>query len=148
MIRGRIRGKSNTVRVAVAMIAAAAVGCGRSDLHRVSGRVHFPDGTPLPTGRVVVDYAGQHPGGAWGGIKSDGSFTIGTMSENDGMKAGRFRVAIVEAYAADPQQGLLLDQPLVDRRFNDPATSGLSFEVPRQLVWDIEVEKPASRKKR
>jgi hypothetical protein len=115
-------------------------GCGRSDLHRVSGRVRFPDGTPLTKGRVVVEQSGR-PGQAWGRIRADGSFTIGTKTEKDGMRAGTCRVAIkdTEVPPENPSDRVV---KLVDTRFESPATSGLSFEVPKQVTWDIEVEKP------
>ncbi len=121
------------------------VGCGRSDLYRVKGRVQFPDGTPLSKGRVVVELGGK-AGQAWGRVKPDGSFTIGTLKENDGMKAGVVRVAIKDAEVLpnpnDPQDR---GRQLVHRRFADPATSGLSFKVPEQTDWKIIVEKPSNR---
>ena len=121
------------------------VGCGRSDLYRVKGRVQFPDGTPLSKGRVVVELGGT-AGQAWGRVKPDGSFTIGTLKENDGMKAGVVRVAIKDAEVLpnpnDPQDR---GRQLVHRRFADPATSGLSFRVPEQTDWKIIVEKPSNR---
>lgn len=118
------------------------VGCGRSDLHRVQGRVQFPDGTPLSKGRVVVEL-GNQAGQAWGRVKPDGSFTIGTLKENDGMTAGVVRVAIKDAEILpnpnDPRDRV---RQLVHRRFEDPATSGLRFEVPKETMWEIVVEKP------
>ncbi|MFM8635342.1 MAG: hypothetical protein ACKOEX_11115 [Planctomycetia bacterium] len=33
-------------------------------------------------------------------------------------------------------------------RFVDPATSGLSFEVPKQTKWDVVVEKPDAGSKK
>ncbi len=125
----------------IAAILLIAVGCGRSDMHRVSGRVHFPDGAPLGEGRVVVEYDGANKGGAWGRIKKNGSFTIGTLSENDGMKAGTYRVTIRDAFEQPTRAGEAA-KPLVHPRFLDPAKSGLSFEVPKQTKWDIVVEKP------
>ena len=127
--------------IAAAVVVMTAGGCGRSDMHRVSGRVHFADGSPLQYGRVVVEYAGAHKGGAWGRIKENGSFTIGTLSENDGMKAGTYSVTIRDAFepATRPDKSAT---PLVHPRFLNPATSGLSFEVPKQTKWDIVVEKP------
>ncbi len=123
------------------VLAAIAGGCGRSDMHRVSGRVQFADGSPLRDGRVVVEYDGAQKGGAWGRIKENGSFTIGTLSENDGMKAGTYSVTIRDAFepATRPETSAT---PLVHPRFLNAATSGLSFEVPKQTKWDIVVEKP------
>jgi hypothetical protein len=128
------------VRACCAFAVIVIAGCGKSDLHRVSGRVHFPDGAPLTKGRVVVEQSGR-PGQAWGRIRADGSFTIGTKTEKDGMLAGGCRVAIKDTEVApeNPSDRIV---KLVDSRFESPATSGLSFEVPKQVTWDIEVEKP------
>lgn len=82
--------------VAVAMLLTSA-GCGRSDLHPVSGVVRFKDGSPMPSGRVVVD-SGDSPIGSWGTIMQDGSFRLGTHSPTDGVVKGRHRVSIVGAY--------------------------------------------------
>jgi hypothetical protein len=135
-------------RVAFTMAACVAItalaGCGRRDLHRVSGVVRFSDGSPLSTGRVVVDYGRDSLSGAWGHVRSDGSFTIGTLSAADGMRAGVVRVAIVNAVKPvfAPDGTAIAAKPLVHPRFADPETSGLSFDVPRQTLWDIIVERP------
>jgi len=145
----RSRRNHDAISLVVSMIAAcvaitAPAGCGRRDLHRVSGAVRFSDGAPLRTGRVVVDYGRNALSGAWGHVRPDGSFTIGTLSAADGMRAGVVRVAIINAvepvYA--PDGTAITSKPLVHPRFAHPETSGLSFEVPRQTHWDIIVDRP------
>jgi hypothetical protein len=130
------------MRTALCLLVLAAAGCG-SNLHPVKGRVHFADGSPLDTGRVVVDF-GEAQSGAWGSIHPDGSFVIGTNSPSDGMLAGTYRVYISGAETL-PGPGAPT-RPLVHERFTKPETSGLSFTVPDQTTWDIVVEKPAKVK--
>ena len=133
------------VVVAASCGIAALAGCGKPGLHRVTGRVHFEDGSPLEYGRVIADYG--HPDGAWGRIKRDGTFTMGTLSETDGMKPGKVRVYLGQAESPEtPMPGGSFSQgkPLVHSRFTNPATAGLSFEVPKDMKWDILVEKPAA----
>lgn len=125
---------------AVCVIAACIGGCSRSGLHPVSGRVAFADGSPVPTGRVVVSYGDGKA--SWGTIKPDGSFTIGTLKQADGMRPGTYRVAIKDAYVEVEKNGETVAEPVVDTRFADPATSGLEFQVPEQTTWEIVVEKP------
>ena len=139
------RWQAVTAAVVVAFIAALplAGGCKRSGLVKVKGRVAYADGTPVPLGRVVID-SGDSPTGAWGRIKSDGQFTIGTLKENDGMTPGTYRVAILDASTASGPEGP--GKQFVDERFTDYATSGLEFRVPEQTDWQITVEPPkASR---
>jgi hypothetical protein len=40
------------------------------------------------------------------------------------------------------KNGETVSEPLVHKRFADPVTSGLEFEVPKQTKWEIVVEKP------
>ena len=124
----------------------ALAGCGRSDLHPVSGTVRFPDGSPLTTGRVVLDYGPQANRGGWGYIKPDGTFTLGSLTQTDGVRAGTVRVAITLASKADGEpdkDGMITKlKPLIHARFAHPDTSGLSFEIPRQTKWEIVVGRP------
>ena len=127
----------------LAGICLTPAGCG-TKLHPVKGRVHFPDGSPLTVGRVVID-PGKATTGSWGLIRPDGTFTMGTHTTDDGVPAGTHRVSIENAMTFPPP-GLggrpFTPQPLIHGRFTDPQRSGLTFEVPRETVWDIVVEKP------
>ena len=65
------------------------------------------------------------------------------------MRAGPHRVAFLDAVILPPaakfaysSEGSGKSTLLVDERFGDPTTSGLSFTVPDQTVWEIVVEKP------
>lgn len=127
--------------LAVALTILGSSGCGHSGLVRVRGRVAYSDGSPVPIGRVLIDARGK-PTGAWGRIKPDGRFTIGTLEANDGIAPGTYRVAIVDAGGSGPDgSGKLFVAP----RFSDFATSGLEFKVPDQTDWQIVVEPPADR---
>jgi hypothetical protein len=64
------------------------------------------------------------------------------MVQADGMRPGTYRVAIMDAWVEVEKNGETLSEPLVHKRFADPATSGLEFEVPKQTNWEIVVEKP------
>lgn len=137
-------------RARCAVVAASCglvllAGCGKPGMHRVTGRVHFEDGSPLEYGRVIADYG--DPDGAWGRIKKDGTFTMGTLTETDGMKAGNVRVYLGQAESPETPTAdgsFLPGKPLVHARFTNAATAGLSFEVPKNTKWDILVEKPAA----
>jgi len=132
--------------LALALSLLALAGCGRRDLHPVSGTVRFPDGAPVTTGRVVLDYGIGSKYGGWGYIKPDGTFTLGSLTQTDGVRAGTVKVAITFASQPDGEpdrDGIVTKlKPLVHPRFAHPDTSGLSFEIPRQTKWDIVVERP------
>jgi hypothetical protein len=136
-VAGDLRGWF-VVGISLGLIAVA--GCGRSGLHPVRGRVSFSDGSPLPTGRVVVSY--DDGKASWGSINPDGTFRVGTLKQSDGMRPGTYRVAVKDAYVEVQKNGETVSEPLVHKRFADPATSGLEFTVPDKTVWEIVVEKP------
>jgi hypothetical protein len=127
------------IAVACAGMLVGISGCRDSGLVRVKGRVTYADGAPVPLGRVIID-AGGKPTGAWGRIKSDGRFTIGTLKENDGVAPGTYRVRIVDASTVSGPDGP--GKIFVAPKFSDFATSGLEFRVPEQTDWQIKVEPP------
>jgi hypothetical protein len=126
--------------VGTSLAVVAVVGCGRSGLHPVRGRVAFADGSPLATGRVVVSYGDGKASS--GSINPDGTFRVGTLKQSDGMRPGTYRVAVKDAYVEVQKNGETVSEPLIHQRFADPATSGLEFTVPEKTVWQIVVEKP------
>jgi prepilin-type N-terminal cleavage/methylation domain-containing protein len=89
--------------------------------------------------RVVIEYGDGTA--AVGVIQPDGSFSIGTRRENDGMRAGTYRVAVKDAIVPVGPQGENI-RVLVHPRFADVATSGLEFSVPEQTTWKIVVAAP------
>jgi hypothetical protein len=125
----------------VAGMLSTLLGCGERT-YRVSGKVHFPDGTPLRQGRVVVDISPAL--GAWGPINDDGTFVLGMKSVEDGLPAGSYKAYILNAETTLPPgfTGNFQPKPLINAKYTSAATSGLTFEVPAQSEWDIKVEKP------
>src|SRR5438552_17655549 len=80
---------------ALALILAAAAGCGSSNTSPVSGKVVFKDGTPLTGGLVLfrpVDEKLQVS--SRGDIQPDGTFFLSTYKEGDGAVPGKYQVAI------------------------------------------------------
>ncbi len=130
------------LRIVVFSGAIALTGCAQSTFP-VKGRVHYPDGSPVTHGRVVVESTG--PAGSWGSIRPDGTFELGTFSANDGVPPGTYRVFLMstETFPPPGDTSNFVPKPLVDKKYASAETSGLSFEVPKTVEWDITVEKPA-----
>jgi hypothetical protein len=127
-----------------------SLGCGGNA--KVTGKVTFPDGTPLTTGSVVFE---SDKLSASGKIQEDGSFRLGTDRENDGVPKGSYRVRIAGAvtYGEAPQtpenpyaprSALVLPPsiPLIHRKYVNTETSGLTCDVMKSMTYDITVEKP------
>jgi len=129
-------------RLLACSLAVAVAGCGTS-MYPVKGRVHFADGTPLTQGRVIVE-SEDGKTGSWGIIHEDGTFEMGTLTSNDGVPAGTYRVLLSNA-TTQPPPGMtvpFVPKPLVHVKYANKDTSGITFEVPAQTTWDITVEKP------
>ena len=108
------------------------LGCGRGHelpTAPVSGKV-LVDGQPVPKGQVI--FAPEQGRAATGILGPDGTFTLSTYRPNDGAVVGKHTVTVISAEPAadaDPED---IDSPmrwLVPRRYSDPGTSGLEFEV-------------------
>jgi hypothetical protein len=127
----------------LALLLAAATGCGARTTYPVRGKVVFKDGTPLTGGLVVfrpVDEKLQVS--ARGDIQHDGSFILSTYHEGDGAVPGKYQAAITPP----PRRKIRekpVEKPIVDPRFESYDTSGLEFEVKRESNnFKIEVDKP------
>lgn len=111
---------------------AAVVGCGGSDdrvaTHAVSGKVVFPDGSPLDGGRIAF-LSTEHGLSATGQIQSDGTFQLTTYEPGDGAVAGKHRVAVIAPMPKDVDPDEVEVEPLIDLRFQDLEASGLEFTV-------------------
>jgi len=131
------------------LVLVFAIGCGQNV--SVTGRVTFPDGTPMTTGAVVFETATMH---AMGRIQSDGRYSISTGEER-GIPKGTYQVSIggfeatIEPVLAPPgHKGppppARITPPVipVHDKFLSPFTSGLVCEVKGKTKFDIEVTPP------
>jgi hypothetical protein len=123
--------------IAVALFCIA--GCSRNVA--LSGRVSFPDGSPLTVGEVYfeTDTFLSH-----GIIRKDGRYVLGSWSEKDGLPPGTYRVSIVGAEEPD---GAMTYKSLIDEKYKDGRTSGLTCTVSDNTTFDITVTKPEVKKK-
>ncbi len=127
-----------------------AVGC--SGKVPLGGKVTFSDdGSPVTKGAVCFM---SDTVLAQGGIKPDGTFQLGTDKATDGLPLGIYKVSIVgteevsyveiPAVGTSPPGRREIHKDLIDKKFSDPETSGLTFTVDgKQRVFNIEVDRAA-----
>lgn len=123
-------------------------GCG-SKMHKIGGCVTYSDtGEPLEIGFVCF---ANGPTFARGLIKPDGTYTMGSFSENDGLPPGTYQV-----YVDGARKGMGKRHPddddeqylqLIDLKHSRPETSGLTFVVGGKVKeFNITVDRaPAKR---
>ena len=131
----------------VVVIVGITGGCGpkRPPLGRVSGTVRF-DGKPVANGAIIFEVPGNRP--ASGKIVEGALRDITTFDSGDGVPVGTARVA-VHAFATsatqqkaavpefekdgqeviDPKGYMKGPDSLIPARYNDPASSGISFTI-------------------
>ena len=130
-------------------------GCGNGSA-TVKGTVKFDDGTPLTVGYVKFIGGTTEASGA---IKTDGTYVLGELKAGDGVKPGHYKVVVVGAMIipptpvsqTPPSTSPRVSPPpvsvppptyLIDRKYETPATSGLTCEVKGGMTYNITVTKP------
>ena len=117
----------------------------------VSGKVTFPDGSPLTLGDIRGYGDGTH---IHASIGEDGSYELYEVKPGDRVPAGKtYEIAIVnteEDIKVASRPGVIPPPPSdpvlrINAKFQNGATSGLKLEVPKSakpIEFDIEVTKP------
>lgn len=130
--------------VTVSLLCLLALTLGCSSKTKVTGKVTFEDGTPLTTGEVRFESSGKL---ASGKIQPDGTYSLGSVGESDGIEKGTYKVSI---YAMDYSDAKSSGDPataappksLVAKKYQSAKTSELECVVDGTKVFDIKVEKP------
>ena len=134
--------------VIVIFMIALSVGCGSNCT--VTGKVMFPDGTPMNMGEVVFETSTMQSRGK---IQKDGSYTL-TTGELKGVPKGTYKVCIsgfAPTVVTPPlgEDGRPTGRPQVtkpnipvDKKYLSTANSGLTCEVKGRTKYDITVEPP------
>ncbi|MDR3198782.1 MAG: hypothetical protein LBU34_13020 [Planctomycetaceae bacterium] len=100
-------------------------GCGQI---KISGKVTFPDGLPLTTGRVIFANETNNYSGT---IQQDGSFRVGMLKDGQGIPRGKYKVAVVDAITEEfpgPRKPPIVTY-LVAQKFRSPTTSGIEYDI-------------------
>ena len=134
------------------LIFATLVGCGDP---KVTGKVTFPDGSPLATGQVMFQSEGFIGSG---NIQSNGTYSAGKFKDGDGLPPGKYQVFITGASSYDeselelkPAEVTIGQRPmfktptptvLISVKYMSPKSSGLTVDVKGNTKFDITVEKP------
>jgi hypothetical protein len=132
-------------------VAVFCAGCNKNI--GIYGKVSFPDGKPLDLGMVCFQgdrfvYRGM--------IQADGTFKMSSTKQNDGVVSGTYKVFITGAAKGKPlppnvkfdADGAPPDEPpisMIDEKFTNPATSGITCTVSGRMAlpFEIKVEYPA-----
>ena len=107
------------------LICLVVAGCGKN--RKLTGKVTFSDGTPVTTGLVIFrtdTFLSK------GEIQSDGTYRMSSERENDGIPPGEYQVYVSGIMKPPPAGVMAMPVSLVDPKFENPDTSGLTCKVP------------------
>ena len=123
----------------ISFVLCFMIGCGGNP--KIKGKVVFSDDkTPLTQG--VVNFVSDK-GIARGELDKEGNFVIGSVKANDGLPPGNYRIYLTntELYKTDAAGNLAGIEYLIDKKYEEANTSGLTLEVKKSMTYDIEVER-------
>lgn len=144
--------RETVASVLAALTLTAIVGCGDGGVatYPVSGKVIYPDGSPLASGVIELrSTAESTPVTARGIVHSDGTFELRTFREGDGAVAGIHQALVAalpksDGDATPPAGGRYANFP-IDPKFFRFETSGLTVNVSSEAENDVvlQVTRPA-----
>lgn len=116
-------------------------GCNTKDHVHFGGKVTLPDGTPYTKGFVCFTKGSIS---AMGPLRQDGTYSLGSFKENDGLPPGRYQVYLSGFQQVDQTRKEKSGAPIlvsdIDLKFERPETSGLECEVGKGGRFDFTVE--------
>jgi hypothetical protein len=123
------------VTLLLLMIFPILFGCNGKSF--VSGKVTFPDDSPLTQGFVIFETENYQ---VFGKIDESGSYSMSEIKPGDGILPGTYGVS-VQSQTGGTSDGAPLVK-YVAQKFESAATSGLTCEVKGNTVFNFTVEKP------
>lgn len=115
------------------------VGCGGN--LKLTGKVVFSDDkSPLTSG--IVNFISDK-GVSRGQIQKDGTYTVGSLKEKDGLPPGDYKVYITSSAIniVDKKIGMVRQEYQIDNKYEKADTSGLTVKVDKSMTYDIEVDR-------
>jgi len=133
--------------LALSLLLLVLAGCGPNV--GLKGKATFrDDGSPVPVGTVCFETDSYL---ARGDLKPDGTFTVGSLKQNDGLPPGKYRVYISGAQKSigkDEGTGMEKYESLIDLKFASGTTSGIEIDVtPATKTIDVVVDRYDPTKK-
>lgn len=141
---------SRTRAVVLVAVLGLAAGCGGT-MGQVDGKVVWADGSPATEldGSEVVFESAALGLSARGTVGPDATFRLRTEQPGDGAPVGDYQVAVVENQRNANPEGTLLHPPVLDQKYRDFKTSGLTARVTAGVSpVTLTVTKAAGAKKR
>jgi hypothetical protein len=128
------------LRFLLLFILALFIGCNKGNF--VTGKVTFPDGSPLTRGEVIFATPSFVAAGM---IHPDGTYSIRANNSKEGIPSGTYSVTVksYEDIQENPNgimENLKPAKSFIDTKYTSPATSGLTCEVTGTMTFDINVE--------
>ena len=140
------RSSVSQVWIAVAVLGCVVIAGCKSELELVPvhGQISYK-GEPLEFGSVMLQPEGNGPL-ARATIEPDGTFVLGTESQDDGVRPGRCRVRVTsfEAQKSGPanyqDREMSLGRSMIPKKYQSFGTSDLTIEVSPGMKLPVVIE--------
>jgi len=123
--------------LATIAVLLVAVGCSKNPT--LSGKVYYvDDNSPVVQGTVIFlsdNYTGRAQ------IEKDGSYSVHSESEGYGLPPGTYKVYLDGTEKVTVEGGGVKMERLVDSKYANPDTSGLTLTHDKARTYDIPVER-------
>ncbi len=121
------------------VLIVSAVGCGGSNLAKVTGKVTY-NGNPVTSGTIT--FAAADKPAAYGDLQPDGTYSLKTEKPGDGATPGAYQVMVVAMQDQGdslPEERNGLPAPTVPIKYTSLATTDLKADVAsgKENVFDF-----------
>ena len=126
------------ISACIFLFVVSTLGCGGPNV-KFSGKVTYPDGKPVTVGLVCFSTATYMSSGQ---LQPDGTYSLGSLSEADGIPPGKYKVYIQGSTEEKPNGQMTY---LVAPKFTEMASTPLEYEIKKgeDPHYDFTVEYPA-----
>ena len=110
-------------------------GCGNP---KVRGKVVFSD-DQSPVSHGVVVFHGN--GYIARGYINNGEYAMESIKKNDGLPPGEYKISVKETQIKMGPENLPTFKNVIDKKYENPDTSGLTLNVTKSQNFDIQVDR-------
>ena len=122
--------------VLLGILLLFGVGCSKN--LQITGKVTYSDdGTPLDAGMIIFEDGNM---ASRSDIGTDGTFKLSSMTQNDGIPPGTYKVYFSGALKAE--EGGMLPRPvyLLAPKYNNPDTTDITITIDKSTKSPLEIK--------
>ena len=122
--------------ILLGMMLFCGIGCNQN--MQITGKVTFSDdGTPLDVGMILFENGAM---ASRSSVKGDGTFTLTSEKQNDGIPPGTYKVYFTGALKTEGNSLAPKIIQLLDPKYNSAATSDITITIDKSTKSPLEIK--------